>query len=626
MKNSKFIFVLTAALLLTGCGPSAGVSSTTGVSSASSVPTSSSSISSSSSTGVSSNSSSSTSSVSSTSASAKYQITSVSDYSEDFFTLSVKQGDEFEGGSKKTITLTAGTTLGENFAASSGHLDHIYVYVNGVCYKPVFPEGVTFSKTVDIEVAMPEKDASILACYSVQQHIKTDGHSVSFEENANVTPLGVLAREKYDYLDFHAICAETYLITKAEYRLAKDTTKTWIDIPFDSSLTAITKIAYGHYEVAIRPNGAELTDDVVVRFTGETHTEHTITYNGLDEDKYMSDSSAPPTSALNGESVSVSVFAKTGVYVKSLTPTGIPSENIVSQTLSKIEFTMPDADVSFAITFADAMTITTMTNANIATVLYYTDDPGYSESVTTAVPGNSLYVVAKAKSGYIFTGASVNGGEKVGLSDEAGLSFALLSIPNTATAINVTLYAEASHTSSIVASTNGSIAMDRIGGTYAAGETVALTVTPTSGYILDAIAITKTDGTASDVSATIDVATGNASFVMPDFDVKVSATFKVDPDAGNKVTVTLTYDMDEFFVTVTSSGENYEDKIFTVTKNTSVYLSVNDDCGNNFHVKVMTGTTTIIDADATADEETGEYTFGKSFQITGDTTITIAAA
>lgn len=357
-----------------------------------------------------------------------------------FAALEPPRGDQFEGGSKKTITLSAGPTLSEGFTATSSHLDHIYVYVDGVCYKPVSPEGVTFAKTVDIEV------------------------------------------------------------------------------------------------------------------------------------------------------------------------------------------TMPDADISFAITFGEAMTITTVTNANITSVLYYTDDPGYSESVTTAVPGNSLYVVATTKTGYLFTGASVNGGEKVGLSNEAGLSYALLSIPDTATAISVTLYAEASHTSSVSASTNGTITMNRSSGLYATGETVSLTVTPASGYVLDGIAITKAGGTASGVSATIDAATGNASFVMPDFDVKVAATFKVDPDAGNKATVSLTYDSDEFTVSTSSSNVTYDTNPFTVAKNTSVYLQVTDTNGNKFHVKVVTGTTTIIDADATADEDSGEYTFGKSFQVTGDTTITITAA
>jgi hypothetical protein len=151
-------------------------------------------------------------------------------------------------------------------------------------------------------------------------------------------------------------------------------------------------------------------------------------------------------------------------------------------------------------------------------------------------------------------------------------------------------------------------------------------VTPASGYVLDGIAITKAGGTASGVSATIDAATGNASFVMPDFDVKVAATFKVDPDAGNKATVSLTYDSDEFTVSTSSSNVAYDTNPFTVAKNTSVYLQVTDTNGNKFHVKVVTGTTTIIDADATADEDSGEYTFGKSFQVTGDTTITITAA
>lgn len=553
-------------------------------------------------------------------------MTSVQTLSPDFFTLSVKEGNEFEGKSQITITLTAGDNLSSGFEATSSHLDHIYVYVNDVCYKPVFPEGVTFSKTVDIQVTMPESDVSIVACYSVQQHTKADGHSVSFEENANVKAVGVLATEKYDYLDFHAICADTYIISKAEYRLAKDTTKTWIDIPFDSRTTTITKVVNGHYEVAVRPDAKDLTDDVVIRFTGESHTKHSITYSGLDEDKYMVDQSLLPISALDGENVTVSVFAKTGVYVKTLTPTGIPSENIHYTGTDSVQFTMPKADVSFAVTFGDAMTITTVTNANIDSVLYYTDDPGYSESVTTAVPGNSLYVVATAKSGYLFTGASINGGDKVTISNEAGLVYALLTVPQNAEAIGVTLYAEASYSATVVASTNGAVTMDRSSGKYSAGETVSLTVSPTTGYVLDAITITKSDDTASGITATIDEATGNASFVMPNYDVKVSATFKVDPDAANKVTITSTYDADEYIVTLSTSETTFTDNPFTVSKNTSLYLSVSDQYGNDFHVTVTVGTNVVVNTNAKADEESGEYTFGQSFKATDNTTIVVGVA
>src|SRR5574344_1475424 len=169
MKNNKVVFVLAATLLLAGCGSV--------TQSASSTPTSSDAASSSATSSLAASSVISSSS-SSSSVAAKFIVTSVQTLSPDFFTLSVKEGNEFEGKSQITITLTAGDNLSSGFEATSSHLDHIYVYVNDVCYKPVFPEGVTFSKTVDIQVTMPESDVSIVACYSVQQHTKADGHSV----------------------------------------------------------------------------------------------------------------------------------------------------------------------------------------------------------------------------------------------------------------------------------------------------------------------------------------------------------------------------------------------------------------------------------------------------------------
>ena len=113
---------------------------------------------------------------------------------------------------------------------------------------------------------------------------------------------------------------------------------------------------------------------------------------------------------------------------------------------------------------------------------------------------------------------------------------------------------------------------------------------------------------------------------MPNYDVKVSATFKVDPDAANKVTITSTYDADEYIVTLSTSETTFTDNPFTVSKNTSLYLSVSDQYGDNFHVTVTVGTNVVVNTNAKVDEESGEYTFGQSFKATDNTTIVVGAA
>lgn len=233
MKKSRMIAVAALAALLAGCRISVSEdasaktsTSTAPVSDSASASVTSPSVVSDSASASPASASASTSPAStstSTSVVTTYAVKKVLNLSPDFFTLSVKEKDTYQAGTY-TLTLTAGTTLSEGFQASSNHLDHIYVTVNDTLYKPTFATGVTFSKTVDMTLTMPAADSEIVACYSVQQHLKTDGHAISFETNDKVKAYGVSSTEKYDYIDCYAVCDPSYKITKAEYRLAKDST------------------------------------------------------------------------------------------------------------------------------------------------------------------------------------------------------------------------------------------------------------------------------------------------------------------------------------------------------------------------------------------------------------------
>ena len=132
--------------------------------------------------------------------------------------------------------------------------------------------------------------------------------------------------------------------------------------------------------------------------------------------------------------------------------------------------------------------------------------------------------------------------------------------------------------------TNGTVTTSPTG-VVAPGTTVTVTATPNAGYMLDAISVTKADGSAVTVS-------GN-TFTMPSSNVTVTATFKeavynvtvsqpangtlsVNPTSGKmgtEVTVTATanngYNVDSVTVTdasgksvtVTKSGDKYTFKI-----------------------------------------------------------------
>lgn len=224
MKKSRMLAVAALAALLAGCRVSVSADASAKTST-STLPVSDSASASVASPSVVSDSTSTSPASASTSTSVvtTYAVKKVLNLSPDFFTLSVKENDTYQAGTY-TLTLTAGSILSSGFLASSNHLDHIYVTVNDTLYKPTFATGITFSNTVDMTLTMPAADSEIVTCYSVQQHLKTDGHAISFEANDKVKAYGVSSTEKYDYIDCYAVCDPSYKITKAEYRLAKDST------------------------------------------------------------------------------------------------------------------------------------------------------------------------------------------------------------------------------------------------------------------------------------------------------------------------------------------------------------------------------------------------------------------
>ena len=89
-----------------------------------------------------------------------------------------------------------------------------------------------------------------------------------------------------------------------------------------------------------------------------------------------------------------------------------------------------------------------------------------------------------------------------------------------------------------------------------------------------------------------------------------------------KATVKADFDSEEYRV---NSSTNYDwdfAKGFEVDVGTSFYLNVIYDSGLEFYVGIKNGTKEEIIA-ATEDEETGEYTFGKSITVEGDVLIVV---
>ena len=165
--------------------------------------------------------------------------------------------------------------------------------------------------------------------------------------------------------------------------------------------------------------------------------------------------------------------------------------------------------------------------------------------------------------------------------------------------------AAATYTVTIPSSTNGSVSADVSSTTE--GTTVTLTITPDSGYELDAISAYKTGDETTAVTLT---GTGNTrTFAMPAFDVTVTATFKE----------TLSLSVSPASLSFVAEGEQ---QTFTITSNTdwtvgsdASWATVSPTSGNN------NGTVTVT---AAANTATSQRTATITISGTGVTAQTVS--
>jgi hypothetical protein len=133
--------------------------------------------------------------------------------------------------------------------------------------------------------------------------------------------------------------------------------------------------------------------------------------------------------------------------------------------------------------------------------------------------------------------------------------------------------------------------------------------------------VSAADSKGSNVPVTMDGAYG--SFTMPDANVTVSVTFE-DVNSGANVTIKAFYDDEEY--RVTSQSQAYYGAIdsegIQVATGTTLYISVSDDYGEAFWVGVKIGDS-IQYFEAQEDEDSGEYTFGRSFEFNANAVIKV---
>ena len=194
--------------------------------------------------------------------------------------------------------------------------------------------------------------------------------------------------------------------------------------------------------------------------------------------------------------------------------------------------------------------------------------------------------------------------------------YAPVHVPENATSMTVKAEVVAAH------QVSGNNVVFSGGHSFAAGETVSFTVAVPAGQKIDQV--TATDANGTNVPVTMDGTYG--TFTMPDADVTVTVTFK-EIDPSEQVTITAIYDEDQY--RVYSQSEAYYGSItsdgITVPTGTTLYISIQDDYGEPFWVGVKIGDD-VQYIQAQEDEDTGEYTFGRSFVFSANSVIKVGAS
>lgn len=551
-------------------------------------------------------------------------VTEVTNLTPDFISSvnGIEVGQTFNDGEQMTLTFTPGASLYFGFAVY--HMEHIHVHVGDKVYMPEFPSGADeYVQEISMTIPVPDKAFPVVVAYAVQQQLSADGYTMTLEDNADGVELfGVSPDQKYKYFDCYLRTPDAYTLDKVEFKMGDGD---WQNLSFVEGCYFERTQLDNVYRVTVRPDYLDVTGNVTLRTSGTQHKRCKITWKNTEfintdvPEGYMPNSL--PENAIGGEQVVASFYTKADYYLAGAT-SNIDGLTPECYSRAYVIFTMPEQDVEITLDFKEKIPVSYTASTHISAAEIYDDkDIYYGVPTTKAIPGDYVYLFANAEQGFKPLKAINDKGETsdfviYGDGIDRYAYYAQVHVPDDATSMTVTAEAVAAHYAG-----GDNIVFDG-GHYYAAGETVKFTVSVPSGKKIDAV--TAKDANGANVPLTVDGAYG--SFTMPDADVTVTATFK-DVEQGETVNVKALYDDDQY--RVTSQSEAYYGAIdsdgIQVANGTTLYISVLDYYGEPFWVGVKIGDS-IQYFEAQEDEDSGEYTFGRSFVFTDNSVIKVGSS
>ena len=225
-------------------------------------------------------------------------------------------------------------------------------------------------------------------------------------------------------------------------------------------------------------------------------------------------------SAAAGETVKISVTPETGYVLAALSVTDESGKEI---ECTDNTFKMPESDVTVNGTFKlstppSAKTYTiTVTGAEHGTV---------SVDKNNAAAGETVKISVTPETGYALAALSVTdeSGKEIECTDNTFI------MPESNVTVSGTFEVSTppsakTYTITVPYTLYGKVSVDK--NTAAAGETVKISVTPDTGYVL--AALTVTDGSVNEIACT------DNTFIMPDSNVTVKASFETLSKLFNKI-------------------------------------------------------------------------------------------
>lgn len=319
-------------------------------------------------------------------------------------TLSFNVGDEFEFGQKVDFTLNA---TNSSFYPSTLGREAIYINDEVIDLGSLgLSDQVT---TVDnLSFTMPAEDVDI---YVMPKAVDMTSGDADKRVNKIVideapSEIKVFSSEKflydstYNYVfnSLYVARTDSYIVTKVSYKA--DNVSEWTELALSMTWTDnISFISLSNL------NRGTVTGDLHLKIEGKKVASHKLTIVNGD---VVTFAKQPAATYVEGDPVSLSF---TGVDADKVIKYDIQgAENTASSTATNIIFEMPGNDVTITFSATDKGKITFETIEGVESAVAKDSSYSYYANViTSANPGDTLYVFATAKAGYTITAAYING-------------------------------------------------------------------------------------------------------------------------------------------------------------------------------------------------------------------------